>query len=167
MNRRSAPEVLKALQFRIAEHLLRETARLLPSAGFSTNDNACHNLLLLHYTQNCVSKAQNCGCACTQFRHQGIRCRFPTTSRKRYASSRKQKTVELSPTARHILEAVAILRPELNFEPLFVRLRSDWVGSRSESIKPSQYRQDCYQWQVRAMPHSNPGMGTSRLETWP
>ncbi len=61
MNRRSAPEVLKALQFRIAEHPLRETARLLPTAGFRTHDNACHNLLLLHYTQYCIWKAQNCG----------------------------------------------------------------------------------------------------------
>jgi len=57
LNRRSAPEVLKALQFRTAEHLLRETARLLPTAGFRTHDNARHNLLLLHYTQYCVSKA--------------------------------------------------------------------------------------------------------------
>jgi hypothetical protein len=40
-NRRSASEVLKALQFRIAEHLFRETARLLPTAGFSTHDNTC------------------------------------------------------------------------------------------------------------------------------
>jgi hypothetical protein len=66
LNRRSAPEVLKALQFRIAEHLLRETARLLPTAGFSTHDNPCHNLLLLRYTQYYVLKAQNCVHADTQ-----------------------------------------------------------------------------------------------------
>src|ERR1700691_3860489 len=74
LNRRSAPEVLKALQFRIAEHLLRETARLLPTAGVSTHDNACHSLLLLHYTQYCVSEAQNCGHPCTHFRHKKSTC---------------------------------------------------------------------------------------------
>jgi hypothetical protein len=45
LNRRSPPYSLKAFHFSIAEHLLRKTARLLPTAGFSTHDDACHNLL--------------------------------------------------------------------------------------------------------------------------
>src|SRR5580692_13057532 len=45
LNRCSPPEVLEAFQFSIAKYLLRKTARLLPTAGFGTHDNVCHNLL--------------------------------------------------------------------------------------------------------------------------